>query len=110
MQGKTWGSEQFSGNATVGNNFDGPNPIYKVTLPFEHMQMERLVDVNPNFASVLRITIQYGYFVDDNLEAYIGKPLIFYPYKITNGTQISFRDSKTSQSLIDLHIIYRAIV
>ena len=104
LQGKTWGSEQFSGNATVGNNFDGPNPIYKVTLPFEHMQMERLVDVNPNFASPQK-TIQYGYFVDDNLEAYIGKPLIFYPYKITNGTQISFRDSKTSQSLLTTYYI-----
>ncbi len=104
LQGKTWGSEQFSGNATVGNNFDGPNPIYKVTLPFEHMQMERLVDVNPNLASPQK-TIQYGYFVDDNLEAYIGKPLIFYPYKITNGTQISFRDSKTSQSPLTTYYI-----
>ena len=104
LQGKTWGSEQFSGNATVGNNFDGPNPIYKVTLPFEHMQMERLVDVNPNLSSPQK-TIQYGYFVDDNLEAYIGKPLIFYPYKITNGTQISFRDSETSHSpLTTYHI------
>ncbi len=103
LQGKTWGSEQFTGNATVGNNFDGPNPIYKVTLPFEHMQMERLVNVNPNLASP-QITTQYGYFVDDNLEAYFGKPLIFYPIKRT-GTPISFRDSKTSQSSLSTYYI-----
>ena len=103
LQGKTWGSEQFTGNATVGNNFDGPNPIYKVTLPFEHMQMERLVNVNPDLASP-QITTQYGYFVDDNLEAYFGKPLIFYPIKRT-GTPISFRDSKTSQSSLSTYYI-----
>ena len=103
LQGKTWGSEQFTGNATVGNNFDGPNPIYKVTLPFEHMQMERLVNVNPNLASP-QITTQYGYFVDDNLEAYFGKPLIFYPIK-RNGTPISFRDSKTSHSSLSTYYI-----
>ena len=98
LQGKSWGAEQFTGNATVGNNFDGPNPTYKITLPFEHIQMERLVDINPSLSSPPLKTIQYGYFVDDNLEAYFGKPLIFYPIKITSGTQISFRDSKTSHS------------
>jgi len=104
LQGKNWGAEKFTGNATVGNNFDAPNPTYKVTLPFEHIQMERLVDVNPTLSSPQK-TVQYGYFVDDNLEAYFGKPLIFYPIKITNGTEISFRDSKTSQSSLTTYYI-----
>lgn len=104
LQGKSWGSEQFTGNATVGNNFDGPNPIYKVTLPFEHIQMERLVDVNPNLSSP-QLTVQYGYFVDDNLEAYFGKPLIFYPIRQSSGTQISFRDSSTTHSALSTYFI-----
>jgi len=104
LQGKNWGAEKFTGNATVGNNFDAPNPTYKVTLPFEHIQMERLVDINPTLSSPQK-TVQYGYFVDDNLEAYFGKPLIFYPIKITSGTEISFRDSKTSQSSLTTYYI-----
>ena len=104
LQGKVWGSEQFTGNATVGNNFDGPNPVYKITLPFEHIQMERLVNVNPNLASP-QTTIQYGYFVDDNLEAYFGKPLIFYPILQTSGTEISFRDSATTHSLLTSYFV-----
>ena len=104
LQGKSWGAEEFTGNATVGNNFDGPNPIYKVKLPFEHIQMERLVDVNPDLASP-QTTIQYGYFVDDNLEAYFGKPLIFYPILQTSGTEISFRDSATSHSPLTSYFV-----
>ena len=104
LQGKSWGAEEFTGNATVGNNFDGPNPIYKVKLPFEHIQMERLVDVNVNLAAP-QTTIQYGYFVDDNLEAYFGKPLIFYPILQTSGTEISFRDSATSHSPLTSYFV-----
>jgi len=104
LQGKSWGAEKFTGNATVGNNFDAPNPTYKVTLPFEHIQMERLVNVNPNLASP-QTTIQYGYFVDDNLEAYFGKPLIFYPILQTSGTEISFRDSATTHSPLTTYYI-----
>ena len=104
LQGKSWGAEKFTGNATVGNNFDGPNPIYKVVLPFEHIQMERLVNVNVNLAAP-QTTIQYGYFVDDNLEAYFGKPLIFYPILQTSGTQISFRDSATTHSPLTSYFV-----
>ena len=106
LQGKSWGAEKFTGNATVGNNFDGPNPIYKVVLPFEHIQMERLVNVNPNLAAP-QTTIQYGYFVDDNLEAYFGKPLIFYPI-LQSGvgtTEISFRDSATTHSPLTSYFV-----
>jgi hypothetical protein len=91
LQGKNWGAEQFTGNSTVGNNFDAPNPRYDVVLPFEHMQMERLVDANPS--SPNQTTIQYGFFVDDNFEAYYGDPLLFYPILQTSTTYpISFLD------------------
>ena len=91
LQGKPWGAEQFTGDNTVGNNFDAPNPKYDVVLPFEHMQMESLFDANPS--SQNQTTIQYGFFVDDNLEAYFGDPLLFYPILQTSTTYpISFLD------------------
>ena len=68
--------------------------------------MERLVNVNPNLAAP-QTTIQYGYFVDDNLEAYFGKPLIFYPI-LQSGvgtTEISFRDSATTHSPLTSYFI-----
>ena len=95
LQNKIWGSEGFTGNNTVGNNFDAPNPIYKVTIPFEHLQYERLVDANTTLSAPNNeTTIQYGYFVDDNYEPYFGKPLIFYPIRQTGTgtTPISFQD------------------
>ena len=95
LQNKIWGSEGFTGNNTVGNNFDAPNPIYKVTIPFEHLQYERLVDANTTLSAPNNeTTIQYGYFVDDNYEPYFGKPLIFYPIRQTGAgtTPISFQD------------------
>jgi len=91
--GKRWGAEQFTGNATVGNNFDAPNPVYQVILPFEHLQYERLIDLDTENDT----TIQWGYFVDDNYEAYFGKPLLFYPIRQTGAgtTPISFQDDLT---------------
>ena len=95
LQGKSWGAEKFTGNATVGNNFDAPTPVYQVLLPFEHLQFERLVDANTTLtAPNNETTIQWGYFVDDNSEAYFGKPLLFYPIKQSGAgtTSISFLD------------------
>lgn len=93
LTGKKWGAESFVGNDSIGNNFTGPNPTYKVAIPFEHMQFERLIDAATNVSYPNNITtIQYGYFVDDNQDAYIGKPLLFYPIQQTGSgiTPISF--------------------
>ena len=98
--GKSWGAEQFTGNEAIGNNFDGPNPTYTVKLPFEHVQFERLIDVASNVSSPTNITtIQYGYFVDDNQDAYFGKPLLFYPILQSGAgtTPISFVEDLNSQ-------------
>tara|TARA_R110000851_G_scaffold95722_2_gene207856 strand:+ start:985 stop:3114 length:2130 start_codon:yes stop_codon:yes gene_type:complete len=66
-----WGSESFSLN---GDIFDAPSTDYKIEVPFEHMQFERLF----NQSNGVSTTAQYGYFVDDNQESYIGSPLLFY--------------------------------
>jgi hypothetical protein len=49
--------------------------------------------------------VQVGYNVDDNQEPYIGKPVLFYPIRLTSSTtpastSIQFRDDSTNQSTI----------
>ena len=89
LSGNTFGKIKYSG----GEKLDGG--IYKVKTPFSQMLYERLPDSNNgNITSV-----QYGYFVDDNQDPYIGKPLLFYPIR-NNGTNISFLDTPTSHSQI----------
>jgi len=92
-----WGSLKYSG----GTRLTGPNTSYNILVPFEHMQYERLFNQSNSGAT----TIQYGRFVDDNQEPYLGKPLLFYPIKQTNGTQISFMTTTTSNVAIDDYII-----
>ena len=78
--GKTWGKDSYVG----GEKLDGG--IYSIKTPFSQLKYERLVDV----ATGNNTTAQVGYFVDDNQESYFGKPLIFYPIKLTSTTTISF--------------------
>ena len=93
----SWGALKYSG----GTRLTGPNTSYSILVPFEHMQYERLYNQSNNAAT----TIQYGRFVDDNQEPYLGKPLLFYPIKQTNGTEISFMKTITSNDPIDDYII-----
>ena len=69
-----WGSERFTLNNEI---YDAPSESYSIQLPFEHMMYERLINEEDNYNT----TIQYGYFVDDNLESYFGSPLLFYPIR-----------------------------
>ena len=70
---------------------------YKIDLPFQKMMYERL----SNQYNGLITDIQYGLMNDDNLEPYIGKPLIHYVNLRPNGsTIISFRDSETAHSQV----------
>ena len=85
-----WGSLGYRDNT----RFDAPTETYKVELPFEHMQYERLVDINPVGTGALT-TIQYGFFVDDNFEAYYGEPLLFYPI-LNNGNAMKIIDADTT--------------
>lgn len=93
-----WGALKYSG----GTRLTGPNTAYAILAPFEHMQFERLAD--QDLTNTLT-TVQYGRFVDDNQESYLGKPLLFYPIKQTNGTEISFMTTLTSHDPIDDYII-----
>ena len=80
-----WGEAEYDGSEndeTIDKNVYGD--IYKVELPFHHMKYERLI----NNANNKPTDIQYGFFVDDNLDPYFGKPLLFYPI-ITLITAIS---------------------
>lgn len=82
--GKTWGKEHYEG----GEKLDGS--IYSVKTPFSQMKYERLVDASGG----INTDILAGYSIDDNLDSYIGKPLLFYPILHT-GTNISFLQSDT---------------
>ncbi len=93
-----WGALKYSG----GTRLTGPNTSYKIIVPFEHMQYERLFNQSNTTQAT---TIQYGRFVDDNEEPYLGKPLLFYPIKQTNGTEISFMNTTTTNVAIDDYII-----
>jgi hypothetical protein len=88
--GKTWGKSEY----TNGERLDGG--IYDIKTPFSQMKYERLVDENGG----LNTDVQVGWFVDDNQESYVGKPLLFYPIRQTLTTQIAFLNSSTSQDPI----------
>jgi hypothetical protein len=75
--------------------------IYKVTLPFQKIQYERL----PNLQTNALTTIQYGYFVDDNQQSYIGKPLIHYVNRQTGGTPLSVRNGDGTHSQVTIYYI-----
>ena len=87
LAGKVWAKESF----TSGEKLDGE--IYNIKLPFSKVKYERLINIDGGAAT----TIQYGFFVDDNQDGYLGKPLLFYPIRQTGGTELSFRTSETTK-------------
>ena len=86
-----WGSLGFT---LDGDIFDAPSEAYKIEVPFEHMQFERLYDAGNSPPT--STAIQYGYSVNENQQPYIGEPLLFYPIRIVGGTSIRIRDTETS--------------
>jgi hypothetical protein len=98
LENTGWGTLDFSlDNA----KYDAPEGNYKIDIPFEHLQYQRLANV----ATGTNTTIQWGWFVNESEEAYYGKPLLFYPIRITGGTQLSYRDTATSHSPLTNYII-----
>jgi len=89
LAGKEWAKLDYNGGE---GKLDGG--LYSVKLPFGHIKNERLINVNGG----ANTTIMYGYYVDDNQESYIGKPLLFYPIKQTGATPISFLNSSSSHT------------
>ena len=86
-----WGS---LGYTLDGDIFDAPSEAYKIEVPFEHMQFERLYDAGNSPPT--STDVQYGYSVNENQQPYIGEPLLFYPIRIVGGTSIRIRDTETS--------------
>lgn len=76
-----WGGVEYTDAADLSGD------TYKVEPAFHHAKYENLIDnSNPN-----NITgVQYGYFVTDNEEAYLGQPLIMYVNAVASGTDIGF--------------------
>ena len=102
LNGRKWGSEQYDGNDTIGDNFDGPNTTYSVDVPFEHLMYERLTNTGSGVAANTQTSIQYGYFVDQNQEPILGKPLLFYPIHQAAGsgtTVISFKSAPSGSNI-----------
>lgn len=107
LENTGWGSNQFSlSNA----KYDAPEGNYKITLPFEHLQYQRLIDVD----TADETGIQWGWYVNESEEAYYGKPLLFYPIRQINQNDqsiptttppISYRDTTTSHSALTSFII-----
>ena len=92
----SWGTAHFN-NKQI---YEGGR--YEVKLPFEHHKYERLLDLGNNNQQT---SVQWGWSVDDNQSSYLGKPLLFYPHKITSGTAISvLPTTSTSQSLTTYYI------
>jgi len=84
-----WGELRYT--STDGYYDASPN-VYKIEVPFEHMKFERLLD-NSDKSNT---SVQYGWFVDDNTDTYVGDPLLFYPIQ-NSGTDIRFLNDETYQ-------------
>jgi len=97
LNNRDWGSINYT---LDGDIYDTPNKKYEVKIPFEHMMFERLYNSVPN-NPVFETDIQYGYFVNENQQSYIGKPLIFYKKRQANVTDIVIRDGATTQTVIN---------
>lgn len=91
LAGKEWAKLNYNGGE---GKLDGG--LYSVKLPFGHLKNERLIDQNGGAST----GIMYGYYVDDNQESYIGKPLLFYPIKQTGQETISFVNSSSSKTIL----------
>lgn len=70
--------------------------IYKVEVPFAHMKFEALLN---EFDTSDNLPIQWGYFVDDNEEAYLGAPPVFYIHTPTADKSISFAKRNSYEAL-----------
>lgn len=64
--------------------------IYKVEPAFNHSKFERLLDLSN---TALNTGVQYGYYVDDNQNGYLGDPFIMYINQNQVGVDISINDN-----------------
>lgn len=87
---KEWGTDEYRFNdGENSNSYNALGDIYEVRPQFEHMKYERLLDYNGTVTDV-----QVGWFVNESENSFINKPLLFYPIKVTNGTEIRFLNNE----------------
>jgi len=93
LNNTSWGALTF---ALEGNIYDAPSEPYKIELPFEHFQYERLYDAGT--APPTSTDVQWGYSVNETQQPYKGEPLLFYAHKIeynVNNTKFRVRSPFT---------------
>ena len=92
-----WGSLDYKTNQDEsGQRYDFNTEVYKVQPQFEHMKFERMIDVDTN--NVKRS--QVGWFADEQENAYVDKPLLFYANRVSGSVlsseyAIRFLNEKT---------------
>lgn len=99
LANKQWGEIDYSTNES-----DLAGSLYKIELPFGHMQYERLRDEEDNTLK----NIQYGYCVNESQNAYKGQPLLFYPV-LQNAGGISFASNVPNGVIEDHEILTGSI-
>jgi hypothetical protein len=70
---------------------------YKIEPDFHHMKFERILDLYNNDDT----NVQWGHFVDDNQETYLGSPLLFYSSATTPNKTLSFLGPTGTQTFGD---------
>lgn len=95
--GLEWGTDEY-----LTEDPDGS--VYKIELPFEHHKFQRLLDLNDSSGDT-QTDIQWGWSANENQEPYIGKPLLFYPIRVTSGETIYFKDSSGASGSNSSYIV-----
>jgi hypothetical protein len=91
---KDWGSVKYTGGEKLSGD------VYDIKIPFEHFKYERLIDANTEAET----TVQYGWSVDSSQSPTLGKPLLFYPEKVT-GTAIGYKPISGGLSSLSTYFI-----
>tara|TARA_R100001230_G_C5690134_1_gene203628 strand:- start:3156 stop:5204 length:2049 start_codon:yes stop_codon:yes gene_type:complete len=91
LNNREWGSLKYSADS----EFSAPASSYKVEVPFEHQQYNRLGTTD----------IQWGWSVDDSKQSYLGLPLIFYAIQQSSATQIPLKQSASANALKTTYVI-----
>lgn len=102
LSGTGWGSLNYIGGTSSdgqgGVNYNAVSGVYNVSVPFEHLKYERLLDADNGNTT----TIQWGYSVNENQQPYIGQPLLFYGVHQTGAGTTSIRFLEDASNFNDL--------
>ena len=100
ITGRPWGQLSY----TAGEeNLDGGT--YQIKAPFGHLLYERINDASNGALK----DIQWGYNVNNDQSAYLGKPLLFYPIRVNSGA-ISIVDEVDDDNVAVSHISRSTVI